>query len=188
MKITTILFIGLMMFMSITAQAQTAKSKTDPLQVGETAPDFTLFDLNKKEVNLSKIGKPVILVFFRGYWCPFCRRQLSELRSLIKPDDKVSLYAISVDPINKSTELAQNIAKDGKGELNFPILSDPYHKTIDAFGVSDPAYNGKEFEGIPHPAIFILDKDRKILWTKVEPDYRKRPTNDELRTEIGKIK
>ena len=80
------------------------------------------------------------------------------------------------------------IAKDGKGEVNFPILSDPNHKTIDAYGLFDPAYIGQDFEGIPHPAIYILDKNRKIVWAKVEPDYRKRPTNEEIRTELNKLK
>jgi peroxiredoxin len=184
----TILFIGFMMFMGISANAQMAMSKTEPVKIGATAPDFTLSDQNKNEVSLSKIGKPVILVFFRGYWCPFCRKQLSELRELIKSDDNVALYAISIDAPEKSLELAKNIAKDNKGELNFPILSDAGHKTIDAYGVFDPAYSGQEFEGIPHPSIFILDKDRKVLWAKVEPNYRKRPTNEELRAEIDKIK
>lgn len=80
------------------------------------------------------------------------------------------------------------IAKDGKGELKFPILSDIDHKTIDAYGLFDPAYVGKGVEGIPHPAIYILDKSRKILWAKVESDYRKRPTNEEIRTELDKLK
>ena len=80
------------------------------------------------------------------------------------------------------------IAKDGKGEVNFPILSDPKHKTIDAYGLFDPAYTGQDFEGIPHPAVYILDKNRKIVWAKVEPDYRKRPTNEEIRTELNKLK
>lgn len=188
MKITTMLFIGFMMFMGVCTNAQTSMTKTEPVNNGAIAPDFTLIDQNKKEVSLSKIGKPVILVFYRGYWCPFCRKQLAELRELIKMDDKFVMYAISIDSPEKSAEMAKNIAKDNKGELNFPILSDPTHKTIDAYGVFDPAYIGQEFEGIPHPAIFILDKDRKILWSKVEPNYRKRPTNEELRVEINKIK
>lgn len=80
------------------------------------------------------------------------------------------------------------IAKDGKGEINFPLLSDPDHKTIDAYGLFDPAYIGKGVEGIPHPTVFILDKNRKIVWARVEEDYRKRPTNAEIRAELDKLK
>lgn len=97
------------------------------------------------------------------------------------------LYAISVDKAEKSKELIKKIAKDGD-ELNFPLLSDPDHRTIDAYGLFDPAYVGKEVEGIPHPAIYILDKDRKIVWARVESDYRKRPTIEEIRLELDKLK
>lgn len=80
------------------------------------------------------------------------------------------------------------IAKDGKGEVMFPLLSDPDHKTIDAYGLFDPAYLGDKFEGIPHPAVFLLDKNRKVIWAKIESDYRKRPTNADIRLEIDKLK
>jgi cytochrome oxidase Cu insertion factor (SCO1/SenC/PrrC family) len=45
-----------------------ARSKTDPIQTGEIAPDFSLADQDGKVVSLSAAGKPVILVFYRGYW------------------------------------------------------------------------------------------------------------------------
>jgi len=107
---------------------------------------------------------------------------------MLKPNDKVSLYAVSVDPVEKSLEFTKKIAKDGKGEVNFPVLSDPGHKTIDAFGLFDPTYVGKGVEGIPHPAVFILDKKRKVVWAKIDSDYRKRPTNEEIRAELEKLK
>lgn len=80
------------------------------------------------------------------------------------------------------------IAKDGKGEVNYPLLSDPGGKTINAYGLYDPAYAGQGFDGIPHPAVYILDKERKVVWARVESDYKKRPTLDELRQEIAKLK
>jgi peroxiredoxin len=107
---------------------------------------------------------------------------------LLKPSEKVTLYAISIDSAEQSQELLKKIAKDGKGEVSFPLLSDPNHKTIDAYGLFDPAYVGEKVEGIPHPAVYILDKNRKIVWAKVETDYRKRPTNEEIRAELDKLK
>lgn len=98
------------------------------------------------------------------------------------------LYAISVDNAEKSKELAAKIAKDGKGEIKFPLLSDPNHQTIDAYGLFDPAYAGEKVEGIPQPAIYILDENRKIVWAKTEPDYRKRPSNKEIRAALDKLK
>lgn len=102
--------------------------------------------------------------------------------------DKTPLYAISIDPADQLKVTNEKIAKDGHGSINFPLLSDPGHKTIDAYGVFDPAYLGQKFEGIPHPAVYILDKHRKVVFAKVEPDYRLRPTIHEIRAELDKLK
>ncbi len=98
------------------------------------------------------------------------------------------LYAITIDPAEKSNVMAGKVAKDGKGEVNFPLLSDPDHKIIDTYGLYDPAYSGQEFDGIPHPAVYILNKNRKIVWAKIESDYRFRPKNEEIRSELNKLK
>ena len=98
------------------------------------------------------------------------------------------LYAISVDSAEKSKELIAKIGKDGKGEVNFPLLSDTNHKTIDAYGLFDMRYAGQSVEGIPQPAVYVLDKNRKIVWAKVEPDYTKRPTHAEIRAGLDKLK
>jgi len=188
MKSKIFLLVALLAIFSFSAWAQNAMSKTEPLAVGATAPDFTLNDQSGKAVTLSKVGKTTVLVFYRGFWCPFCARQLAELRGLLKADEAVALYAISVDGAEKSKGLAMKIAKDGKGEVTFPFLSDPGHKTIDAYGLFDTTYVGQDVEGIPHPAVYILDKNRKIVWAKVETDYKIRPTNADIRAELEKLK
>ena len=112
---------------------------------------------------------------------------MAELRTLIEKDQKVTLLAVSVDAADQIRALKERIAKDGKGQLTFPLLSDPEHKTIDAYGLYDPAYAGQGFDGIPHPAVYVLDKNRKVTWARVESDYKKRPTLDELRQAIAKL-
>lgn len=169
-------------------EAMMMRSKTVPIKVGDTAPDFTLTDQNGKQITLSAAGAPVVLVFYRGYWCPFCLRQLSELRTLLDKDEKTKLYVISVDPADKQKVTMEKIAKDGKGEINFPLLSDPDHKTIDAYGVYDPTYAGQRFDGIPHPVVIVLDKNRKVTFVKVEMDYKVRPSNQDIRAELAKLK
>lgn len=163
------------------------RSKSDPIKIGETAPDFTLSDQNGKQTKLSAAGSPVVLIFYRGYWCPFCMRQLAELRTLLGKNENTKLYAISVDPADKQKVTMEKIAKDGKGEVNFPLLSDPGHKTIDAYGVYDPTYAGQQFDGIPHPVVIVLDKNRKVTFVKVEMDYKIRPTNQDIRAELAKL-
>jgi peroxiredoxin len=106
----------------------------------------------------------------------------------LKKDENVKLYAISVDPTDVSKDFAKKIATDGKGEVNFPILSDPDHKIIDTYGLRDPAYEGQKVYGIPHPAIYVIDKQLKVAWAKVESNFRERPTTEEIRKALDALK
>ena len=72
MNIKIILLICLLSF-GVFAQNKDDKiamtrNNTEPLKIGEIAPDFALNDQNGKSIKLSKIKKPVTLVFYRGYW------------------------------------------------------------------------------------------------------------------------
>lgn len=100
----------------------------------------------------------------------------------------MNLYAISVDPPNVSKDFAEKIASDGKGAVSFPLLSDPEHKIIDTYGLRDPAYEGQKVYGIPHPAVYVIDKTGKVAWAKIESNYRERPTNQEIRAALDTLK
>ena len=113
---------------------------------------------------------------------------MAELRNLVQGDEQVNVYAISVDTPAESKEFGAKISADGKGNLSFPILSDPGHRVIDAFGIRDPDYNGQKFEGIPHPSVYIIDKDGRVAWARVEKDYKERPINDDVRAALKNLK
>ncbi len=87
-----------------------------------------------------------------------------------------------------SKTFAEKIASDGKGAVVFPLLSDLDHKIIDAYGLRDPAYEGQKVYGIPHPAVYVIDKQGKVVWAKIESDYKQRPTNEEIRTALDSLK
>jgi len=106
----------------------------------------------------------------------------------LKKGENVNLYAISVDPPNVSKDFAEKIASDGKGAVSFPLLSDPEHKIIDTYGLRDPAYEGQKVYGIPHPAVYVIDKTGKVAWAKIESNYRERPTNQEIRAALDTLK
>jgi peroxiredoxin len=113
---------------------------------------------------------------------------LAELRSLAKQEEQVRVYAISVDSPAESKQFAEQIAADGKGDVNFSLLSDPSHRVIDAYGVRDSAYNGQKFEGIPHATVYVIDKDGRVVWSKVETDYKERPSNQEIEVALKNLR
>jgi peroxiredoxin len=61
-------------------------------------------------------------------------------------------------------------------------LQDKDHKVIDRYGIYNP--DGK---GWPHPATYIVDSAGIVRWKFVEVNYRKRPTNEQIITELRKI-
>ena len=187
--------VGVALLLVMLAQATLAQSlrddakRVEPIRTGEEAPDFTLEDVQGNPLTLSAArGKTAtVLVFYRGYWCPFCGRQLAELRSLLKTDEQVRLLAISVDDHETTKKFSEKISSDGKGSVNYVMLSDPGHKVIDSYGLHDPAYDGTKFDGIPHPAVYVIDKTGHVAWSKVESDYKVRPSNADIRAALDNL-
>ncbi len=110
------------------------------------------------------------------------------MRSLLKRDEAVKLYAVSIDAQEESRQLAEKIAADKRGEIFFPLLSDSQQRTIDAYGLRDPAYAGQKIEGIPHPAVYVIDKTGRVAWAKIESDYKQRPTISEIRRALDALR
>jgi len=118
---------------------------------------------------------------------------LAGLRSLLKAKEKVALYAVSIDAHDKSKELKEKIAADGKGALNFPLLSDPGHRVITAYGLVDHRYDGQSyqginFEGVPVAATYVIDKKGRVAWARFDEDYKQRPPNEAIRAALAALK
>ena len=106
---------------------------------------------------------------------------------MLKKNENVKLYAISIDPPAVSKKFAEKIAADGKGAIDFLLLSDPGHKIIDMYGLLDPSYKGQDTYGIPHPAVYVIDKSGRVSWLRIESNYRERPVNTEIRTALDAL-
>jgi peroxiredoxin len=90
------------------------------------------------------------------------------------------LYAISKDPPETSRAFIEKIEADSGGAVDFTLLSDPDNAVIDRYALRDPAYAGTENDGIPHPAVFVIDRDGIIRWSRIESDYKQRPSVEEI--------
>jgi len=86
------------------------------------------------------------------------------------------VLAISVDPPEKSRELAQQL------KISFPLLSDREHKVIDQYDILDPS--GK----FSIASVFVVDKKGIVRWSYVADDYKVRPLDEVILAELGKIK
>lgn len=67
------------------------------------------------------------------------------------------------------------------------MLTDEDGKTISEYGLRDPDYIGGVHYGIPRPALFVVDENRRVVWSRVETDYRERPSLDEIRAGVRRL-
>ena len=107
---------------------------------------------------------------------------------MLKPGEPVALWAISKDSAEDSKAFMKAIASDGKGTVGFPMLSDPQNKVIDAYGVRDPRYAKLGHDGIPSPATFVIDRNGRVAWARVDRDHTVRPPNAEIRAALDALR
>lgn len=112
---------------------------------------------------------------------------MADLRALLQPNELVRLWAISVDAPSVSKGFAEEIAADARSGVSFQLLSDPQHRVIDAYGLTDPRYAGLRRAGIPYPAAYVIDRDGRIAWARIDKDYRQRPPNREIRAALDAL-
>jgi peroxiredoxin len=164
-----------------------------PVLVGSALPDVQLADSKAGKVKLASLldkaaaGKPAVLVFYRGGWCPYCNLHLQELRKIVEPMKAKGVPLIAISP-DQPAELFKTAEKE---KLDYTLLSDSKAELIKALGIGftvDEATRKKYAEyGIdlskasgekhfilPAPAVFVVSADRKIAFSYVNPDYSSR--------------
>lgn len=132
------------------------------LQVGDTAPAFTLPDQDGNPVSLADYtglnGKQVLVYFYPKAMTPGCTVQAQGLRDIKAELTALNtvVFGISPDEVKRLTKFCQ------RDELNFSLLSDVDHQVADQFGVWGlKKFMGKEYDGI-HRLSFLIGLDGKI--------------------------
>ena len=169
--------------------------QVQPLLAGMKAPDFTVRDVedNEFEFKAGQLGKPVVLTFFRGGWCPYCNLHLSEMRLAEKQLKKMGfdIWFISID---KPELLLESLADP---DIGYTIYSDSSLDATRAFGLAfrvDDELNkryliynidlekasGETHHVLPAPATYIIGSDGIINFAYINPDYKVRLHPDVL--------
>ncbi len=181
--------------LAINIMAQTADIKPAGLKLGDQAPGFTTKDKEGKEIDLKNLLKrgDVVLIFYRGQWCPYCNKQLQKVNDSLSLITAKGASVIAITP-----ETAENIAKTiEKTKASFPIVEDKNLSIMKAYkvnfavdkatvekykgyGIDFAKANGDNGENLPVPATYIIGKDGKIKYVFFDEDYRKRPSVKEL--------
>lgn len=183
----------LSVLMTLTVSAQNSPKG---LNLNDKAPEFTARDQHGKTISLSEELKKgaVVLVFYRGQWCPYCNRQLKELEDSVSLIQGKGATVLTITP-----EVQENIEKTiSKTKASSPILHDEGlrimksydvafqvdDKTIETYkkyGIDFITANGKENgTNLPVPAVYVINKEGRIIYKYFDRDYRKRATVKEI--------
>ena len=148
------------------------------LEVGSSAPDFKLQSLDGGWVQLSELlGNKVLMIFYRGHWCPFCVGHLQDIQSLLPELEKRGYQVLAISPEN-ATDM-QKIAD--RMDRPYRFLSDINLKVTDLYGI-------RRDEELPHPAMIVLDDLGIVKWFYVGENYKQRPSAQQLRKVLDRIK
>lgn len=172
---------------------------TNPLKAGQKLPDVSVKNEDGKSVPLSTYHQdsPLVIVFYRGSWCPICTRHFQELLQSYPEIKKLgaSVIAISPDTVENSAANAKQL------DLPFPLLSDSdltaarkfgiAFKVDDAtltkyqgYGINLKKASGQDHESLPVPAVYIVDQSGKVVFAHSNPNYRERLESNRIVEEL----
>ncbi|TFE26707.1 redoxin domain-containing protein [Cohnella luojiensis] len=159
------------------------------LNIRDKAPDFTLEDATGKPVTLSEeLAKgPVIIVFYRGEWCPYCNLQLKAYERIMNEIKAAGAQLIAISPQTPDHSLSMK----EKHELSFIVLSDANNKTAENYnlkyklpdfmqaiqkksGIELHQYNGDHTFELPVTATYIIDKKGIVIAGASDLNHRTR--------------
>jgi peroxiredoxin len=166
-----------------------------PILIGAHAPSVSVrtLDGQAKPLAGALAGKPSIVVFYRGSWCPFCNLQLSQLNGIQDQLAALGYQILAITP-DGAPEITKTLDKHA---LKYTIYSDPAFEAITAFGVGYripeetvrqyhangvdlPHAPGESAAALPVPSVFIFDANGILQFTYVNPDYRIRLSSELL--------
>ena len=189
-KVTFFITLSILFMGGLFSQTTRSAGEAKGLQTGMQAPDFTAEDFQVELFSLEEAlrGGPVVLIFYRGHWCPVCNKHLGTVQDSLKWIAEKGATVVAISP-EKPEYLEKTMEKT---EASFRLLHDEGYRISNAYDVTFTpetrrrvVYNtvlnadlkeahSDESQRLPIPATYIIDRDGTIIWRQFDPDYRKR--------------
>ncbi len=182
----------------------TAKAASkNALKKGSMLPSFTLPDSKNELVSSEKLlaNSNLALVFYRGGWCPFCNLYLKKLQDNLDEIKAAGGELVAISAENPD----ESLTTEQKNNLRFYVLSD---KNLDyarklglvyqlpeetdtkykSMGIDLVVANDMKKPELPISATYVVNREGKIMYSFVEPDYKKRAEPETVIAELKKIR
>ena len=168
-----------------------AQDKPEGLFINSKAPEIKDTDQSGLEVSLKNLRKKgsVVVIFYRGYWCPYCNKELKRFADSLNliTDKKATVLAVSPEgaegrsktvaatgaTFSFVTDADAAIARAYKTSY---VVDDKTLARYKSFGNDLLSINAQKGQAVlPVPAVYIVNKDGYVTYRFFEPDFRKRP-------------
>lgn len=187
-----IMIILILLFTALGLKSQEIKSveQANGIDVGHEAPAFSAMDADSNVFRLQDAlqNGPVVIIFYRGFWCPVCNKHLGSLQDSLRLIENTGAKVIAVSP-EKPEFLDKMALRTG---AQFTLLYDEGYRIAKAYDVVYKPTRSQLFtynvvlggklkkshsdasQQLPIPATFIVNKDGIIVWRQFNRDYKKR--------------
>jgi peroxiredoxin len=175
------------------ARLEAARAGDKTPQLGEALPPFMMPDHQGGLVSSQDLlaEGPLVLVFHRGHWCPYCRMTIATLAEAQHRIGPARIIAISAEVQRFTRRIRAEAGAD------FTFLSDidaeyaasiglaitvepPLTEIYERSGKRIPDFQGSKGWVLPIPAVFVLDRNGLVRARHIDPDYRRRMEVEEL--------
>lgn len=163
-------------------------------QVGDQAVDAQLFGWDGESVTLSEAWKdgPIVLMWYRGGWCPYCNIQLRAMQQRLSEIEGAGAKLIVLTPElpAKAKETAE------ANDLSMKVLHDKNSEVAEQYGIlfDLPAaiipmyrdklklgsFNGNDNMQLPLAATYVISSSGAITYAFLNADYKKRAEPDDV--------
>jgi len=150
------------------------------LEVGQLAPDFSLYNQDEKKISLKDyLGKNVVLYFYPKDDTSGCTKEACSFRDNIPKFSKADavILGISPDSVKSHKKFSE------KYKLPFDLLADEEKKVIEQYGVwKEKSMYGRKYMGVVRTT-FIIDKKGKLkkIFDKVKVEGHEKEVLDALK-------
>lgn len=166
------------------------------LEEGDPAPVVTFVSEDGESIALEDLYKdqPVVVLFYRGYWCPVCNKYLSDFATKAKQieDEGAMLVAVTPESYDNVAKTVENtgadftIFSDADGQIieafdvDFDVTEDYQNLIEEKLGASIAEGNASGDAVLPVPATFIINTDGQVVFRQFNPDYTQRASVEEI--------
>jgi peroxiredoxin len=183
--------------LSLNAQDYADVDEVDGLAVGNQVDNFKLETIGAEKASFDELlseNEFLVIVFYRGQWCPVCNKHLSHLNENYTAIKNLDAQLLAVSPEKPDYQTKTQDKTGAKFLLGFDenyqlakafdVLYKPNAAKRSMYNVALGAKLKKahsdESQRLPVPATFILNKDREIIWRQFDRNYKNRSTAEEI--------